>query len=450
MTTAHVGANMAAFSSRFFNQVLPFETTVKSTFAPRLIAAGLLLAFNSVLAVDANVSANLRLMAFGNAAELKAVTNAVARFNQKYPNVKVEIAIDPISNGWGDYVTHVLSQFNASNAYDVYGTAIETFRTFETRQLFIPLDDYIAGHNTYSDFDPALFKYASNSGKTYFIPITWNNIMINYNRKLFKDAGIEFPKTGWTWNDLRETAKKLTVRDAAGNITQFGYEVPNQFFFVQPWFYSNGTSILNADWTASNMLDPKVSESLQFLYDLIHVDKVSPIPGKDTMDNQFMAGQVAMISRGHWIVQNAKAAKLDMDIAIPPSKVNDYTVIGFGGYGVSKTSKNQDLAKELVGELTSFETQKEEGEGGGGVPGRKSAAETEAFLSFPPSASLYYQTLPHTLPVPSPANFQEVEKIFIRNYTAMMAGEISIADGVKRADREINESFKRLAERQAK
>ncbi|HTD15012.1 MAG TPA: hypothetical protein VK673_07520, partial [Chthoniobacterales bacterium] len=78
---------------------------MKSIFAPRLIAAGLLLAFNSVSALDANVSANLRLMAFGNAAELKAVTNAVARFNQKYPNVKVEIAIDPISNGWGDYVT---------------------------------------------------------------------------------------------------------------------------------------------------------------------------------------------------------------------------------------------------------------------------------------------------------------------------------------------------------
>jgi len=159
---------------------------------------------------------------------------------------------------------------------------------------------------------------------------------------------------------------------------------------------------------------------------------------------------VAMISRGHWIVQNAKAAKVDMDIAIPPSKVNDNTVIGYGGYAVSKTSKSQDLAKELVGELTSFETQKEEGEGGGGVPGRKSAAETEAFLAFPPSAALYYQTLPHTLPVPSPANFQEIEKIFIRNYTAMMAGEVSIADGVKRADREMNESFKRLAERQAK
>ena len=423
---------------------------MKSKFATLILAVGLALAPIAAFAAGSDVSANLRLMAFGGAAQLKSVTNAVARFNQKYPNVKVEIAIDPISNGWGEYVTRVLSQFNANNAYDVYGTAIETFRTFETRNLFIPLDDFIASHESYSDFDPALFKYASYKDKTYFIPIGWNNIMINYNRKLFKDAGVEFPKKGWTWDEFREDAKKLTVRDAAGNVTQFGYEVPNQFFFVQPWFFSNGTSIVNEDWTASNMLDPKVAESLQFLYDLIHVDKVSPIPGKNMMDNQFNAGQVAMISRGHWIVENAMAAKLDLDVAIPPSKANDYTVIGFGGYGISKTSKYPDLAKELLGELTSFETQKEEGEGGGGVPGRKSAAETAAFLAFPPSAALYYQTLPHTLPVPSPANFQEVEKIFIRNYIAMMSGEISIADGVKRADQELNESFKRLAARQGK
>ena len=421
---------------------------MKSKFAPFLLAAALALASSSGFAAGSDVSANLRLMAFGGDAQLKAITNAVARFNQKYPNVKVEIAIDPITNDWGDYVMRVLSQFNANNAYDLYGTAIETFRTFETRKLFIPLDDYIAGHPTYSDFDPALFKYASYKGKTYFIPIGWNNTMINYNRKLFKDAGVDFPKPGWTWDEFRETAKKLTVRDAAGNVTQFGYEVPNRLFFVEPWFFSNGTSVLNEDWTASNMLDPKVSESLQFLYNLIHVDKVSPIPSNDKMDNQFMAGQIAMISRGHSIVENAKAAKLDLDIAIPPTKVNDYTVIGFGGYGISKTSKYPDLAKELIGELTSFETQKEEGEAGGAVPGRKSAAETPSFLAYPPSAALYYQTLPHTLPAPSPANFQEIDNIFMRNYLAMMSGEISIPDGVKRADQEMSESFKRLAAHQ--
>src|SRR3984957_140899 len=421
--------------------------TVKSKFAGLMLAAGLLAAATAARADD--VAANLRLMAFGADAQLTAVKHAIGRFNEKYPNVKVEVSIDPISSGWGGYVTHVLSQFNANNAYDVYGTAIETFKTFETRGLFIPLDDFIAKNPGYSDFDPSLFKYSSYQGRTYFIPIGWNNIMINYNRALFKDAGIDYPKD-WTWEQFREVAKKLTKHDAAGNVTQYGYEVPSQNFFVQPWFYTNGTSVLNADWTASNMLDPKVAESLQFLHDLIHVDKVSPIPGKDMLDNQFFAGQIAMISRGHWIIENAIKAKLDMDVAVPPSKVDDTTVIGFGGYGVSSMSKNKELSEALITELTSAETQKEEGELGGGVPGRKSAAEAPGFLKFPPSAFLYYQTLPNTKPVPSPANFQEVEKIFIRYYDAMMSDEMPIAEGVKRCHEELQASFKRLAAKKEK
>ncbi len=389
-------------------------------------------------------TATLTLQAFGGDAQLASINNAIARFNAKYPNVKVEVSIDPISSGWGDYVTKVFSQFNGGQAADVYGTAIETFQTFSSRDLWLPLNDFVAANTGFSDFAPSLFEQGSYKGNIHYVPIGWNNIMINYNRDLFDKAGVAYPSRDWTWDDFREVAKALTVKDAGGTVTQFGYEVPNQNFFVQPWFFTNGTSVLTDDWSASNMLDPKVAETLQFLYDLIHVDGVSPIPGAETMDNQFFAGQVAMISRGHWIVQNAKAANLDMDIAVVPRKETGITVIGFGGYAVNKSTQHPELAKALILELTSEETQKEEGEGGGGVPGRKSAASTEAFLSFPPSAALYYETLPETKAVPSPANFQEVESIFIRHYTAMMSGEESIADGVKAADAELAESFARL------
>ncbi|GLQ56407.1 ABC transporter substrate-binding protein [Devosia nitrariae] len=418
----------------------------------KLSRRGLLLS-SAALAVGAGMgrafaqsdaSATLKLQAFGGDAQLTAINNAIGRFNEKHPNVRVEVAIDPISTGWGDYVTKVFSQFNSGQAADVYGTAIETFQAFSSRGLFIPLNDYVAANSGFSDFAPSLFEQASYNGNINYIPIGWNNIMINYNRDLFDAAGVAYPSRDWTWEEFREVAKALTVKDASGNVSQFGYEVPNQNFFVQPWFFTNGTGVLNDDWTASNMLDPKVAETLQFLHDLIHVDGVSPIPAKDTMDNQFFAGQIAMISRGHWIVENAKEANLDMDIAVVPRKETGITVIGFGGYAVAKTSPHPDLAQALITELTSVETQIEEGEGGGGVPGRKSAAETEAFLAFPPSAALYYETLPETKAVPSPANFQEVEKIFIRHYTAMMAGQVSIADGVKAADAELNESFARL------
>jgi multiple sugar transport system substrate-binding protein len=396
---------------------------------------------------QSNDTATLQLSGFGGDAEATAIGHAIERFNQKYPNVKVELQMDPITNGWGDYVTKVLGQFNAGAPADVYGTAIETFQAFASRDLFLPLDDYVKANPEFSDFAPSLLDQSKYKGKQIYIPIGWNNIMINYNRDLFDKAGVAYPKDGnWTWDEFREVAKKLTVKDSSGTVSQYGYEVPNQNFFIQPWLFTNGSSgALNADWTGSNMLDPKVAESLQFLHDIIHVDGSSPIPGSAApMDNQFFAGQVAMISRGHWIVQGAKANGVNMDIANVPSKVTPDTVIGFGGYAVSKTAQRPDLAQALITELTSAQTQIEEGVGGGGVPGRKSAADDPAFAEFPPSAALYYASLPHTKAVPSPANFQEVEKIFIRYYTAMMADEVSIADGVKQAHDELEASFARL------
>ncbi len=407
------------------------------------LAAGTGLGLNGAVA-QSDATATLKVQAFGGDAELAGINSAIARFNEKYPNVTVEVSIDPISTGWGDYVTKVLQQFNGGQAADVYGTAIETFQAFSSRGLWLPLNDYVAKNPSFSDFAPSLFEQASYNGEINYIPIGWNNIMINYNRDLFDKAGVAYPARGWTWDQFREVAKSLTVKDGSGTVTQFGYEVPSQNFFVQPWFFSNGTGVLTPDWTASNMLDPKVAETLQYLYDLIHVDGVSPIPGSDTMDNQFMAGQVAMISRGQWIVQSAKANNLNMDIAVPPVKEKEATVIGFGGYAINKASANPELAQALVTELTSEATQTEMGERGGGVPGRKSAASTPGFLAFPPSANLYYETLPFTIAVPSPANFQEVESIFIRHYRAMMAGEETIADGVKAADAELNDSFARL------
>ena len=163
--------------------------------------------------------------------------------------------------------------------------------------------------------------------------------MINYNRDLFDKAGVAYLKQGWTWDEFRETAKALTVKDAAGAVTQFGYEVPNQSFFVQPWF-SNGTSA-SASWSASNHARPQGRREPAVPPRPDPRRRRVAHPGKDVMDNQFMAGQIAMISRGHWIVQSAKRANLNMDIAIPPTKESDTTVIGFGGYAVSRRASTQ-------------------------------------------------------------------------------------------------------------
>src|SRR5687768_1392533 len=121
---------------------------MKKLLAALLLTAGLV----SPALAQSDEAGKLKLMTFGGEAQLKSTQDAVTRFNAKYPNVEVEIGVDPISGGWGDFVSRVLQQYNAGEQYDVYHTAVETLQSFAARDLFIPLDDYIATGD-FSDFD---------------------------------------------------------------------------------------------------------------------------------------------------------------------------------------------------------------------------------------------------------------------------------------------------------
>ena len=62
------------------------------------------------------------------------------------------------------------------------------------------------------------------------------------------------------------------------------------------------------------------------------------------MDNQFIAGQVAMISRGHWIVAERQGQQAQHGHRHPAEKESDITVIGFGGYAINKTHARMPIS----------------------------------------------------------------------------------------------------------
>ena len=63
-----------------------------------LVSAGALALGASVARVFAqsDATATLRVQAFGGDAELAGINGAIARFNQQYPNVTVEVSIAPV------------------------------------------------------------------------------------------------------------------------------------------------------------------------------------------------------------------------------------------------------------------------------------------------------------------------------------------------------------------
>ena len=409
------------------------------------LGIGLALSDGRQAVAQSNEAATLRIQKIGGDASLKIANDAIARFRKTYPNVTVQVTLEPVANGWGEVVSNTFAQFATNRSYDIYDTAVETFTSFASRKLFLPLDDRFAAMPGKSDIDPNLVRYSKYKNVLYFVPYGWQSVMVNYNEDVFDDAHVPYPKPGWTWDDFLQTAKAVTKRDRSGNVLVYGAEFPAQFFMLQNWFASNDTSILNADWTGSNASDPKVKEVFQFMHDAIHVSKVAPIPQVEAMDNQFVAGQIAMITRGHWIVPTARLNKMRLAVARPPRKRTDATELGFLGYGISRQSKRPELAWALIEELLSTPSQTQELTIGMALPSRVSLASSPALLSYPDRANQYYPSLATARVVPSPTNFSEVSEIFVRNFTSMMADQVSVDQGVATLDSELKASFARQA-----
>ena len=89
---------------------------------------------------QSNASGTIRILMNGGDADLANTNNAIARFNKKFPNYQVSVDMDPISTGWGDFVTKVLGEFASNSQHDIYGTAIETFQTFASRGVMEPIE----------------------------------------------------------------------------------------------------------------------------------------------------------------------------------------------------------------------------------------------------------------------------------------------------------------------
>ena len=417
------------------------------------LAAAYGLPLSSVLAqaVPTDITDHLVVYNFGGAQHQEVFANAIARFNEIYPNVTVEDLYIPSTEGWGGFATNLLLRIRSGLQTDVIAIAIEGAHEVISAGILLPLDDAFAA-------DPVLQELADDShqaladglagadGQTYFVTREWNNMIFHYNTNMFESAGLGMPNPEWTWDDFLEAALTLTTGEGADKV--FGYVIPFFFFGLQPWFFTNGTSVLNDDWTQSNLDDPKVLETVQFLHSLVHEHGVAPnVEGTDSL-GLFTSERAAMVCFGRWTFANYIANGFtQVDIVPWPRKRAATTVFGSGGWAITRTAQNVPLALELVKEFSSVETDVDSIRFGTFIPSRRSSAESEQFLAFPEHANYFWESLNDIKPVPSPANFAEMSEIVMRHLSEIMANNVTAEQGLEAAHIELTGAMDRLAER---
>lgn len=205
-------------------------------------------------------------------------------------------------------------------------------------------------------------------GNWYGIPWRFDTRVLLYNTEDFEKAGIE--ELPQTWEELVETAQKLTQTDESGKITHAGLAwYSDMGRYDQTWFSmlaQSGGTMMNEDFTKFTFDSSEGRKALQFLSDCINTYNICNNSLDASYDalTEFMSGNVSMVfgvaaDNKNSILSSAPQMEGKFASApLPTATGTEKNSIAFSApVGIFKTTQNPEAAKEWVKYFCSEEVQ---------------------------------------------------------------------------------------------
>ena len=155
-------------------------------------------------------------------------------------------------------------------------------------------------------------------GKHYGIPFATNCTALFYNKDMFDAAGIDYPDENTTWDEFHEMAKALTKDGVSG----FGNAATNTdegTFQCLQWIYTAGGSYTDIeDGVDAYKLMQEMIEDGSWTKECVNWTQ-------SDVNNNFMAGNLAMQQNGPWQIPGieANAPDLNYGVTVLPKKDAD-------------------------------------------------------------------------------------------------------------------------------
>lgn len=115
------------------------------------------------------------------------------------------------------------------------------------------------------------------NGDYYAIPYCVNINMVWFNKNMFDAAGLPYPESGWTWEDFRETAIKLTHGEGAEKVYGAMLDIcggdGDNYWDVIARQKLGAFTYYTKDFSETTFDAPEMKESLDFFYKLAMEDK---------------------------------------------------------------------------------------------------------------------------------------------------------------------------------
>ena len=172
-------------------------------------------------------------------------------------------------------------------------------------------------------------------GKHYGIPFATNCTALFYNKDIFDAAGMEYPNENTTWEQFHEMAKALT-KDGVTGFGNAATGTDEGTFQCLQWLYTAGGDYLHiADGIdAYNLMQEMVADG-SWAKDSVNWTQ-------SDVNNNFVAGNLAMQQNGPWQIPGieADAPDLNYGVTVLPKKDENSgqatSIIGGENMGVVK------------------------------------------------------------------------------------------------------------------
>jgi multiple sugar transport system substrate-binding protein len=345
------------------------------------------------------------------------------------------------------YWDKIQTEFAGGQAPDITLNQIDWLVPGASRGMFVDLKPFYERDQVdLSDLWYDMEQEWAYEGGMYGALLYAGGQALYVNKTILEAAGEALPEAGWTWDDLLESAKRLT-NEADG---QYGVtlSLPNPPYWGCAFIHGAGGTVLNDARDECTLDSAEAREALQWLVDLTQVHKVAPIfVQEDGAPNPFLTGKVAYYFGGTWDEAAVRTSEFSWDFlpmpAHPTTGIRSVQM-GSNAWSILSTSSNEDAAWEVVKFLGG-----PEGAAGVvslGIPGFRSVIESPEFVEM---------HAPQDILIPV-ADFEEVGHDYYGTEDAgewwaaatqelgpMWTGEDTVENSTQRATDAVNDIFSR-------
>ncbi|EKE06382.1 MAG: hypothetical protein ACD_19C00015G0014 [uncultured bacterium] len=300
----------------------------------------------SLLSRNSTITTANEIVWWGLWEDETVLKTVITDYELKNPGIKIKY-VKQSKEDYRERLTNALAKGTGPDIFRIHNTWVPMFKS--------ELDKVPASIYSASEFSTTFYPVATSDltagANLVGIPLEYDGLSLYINEEIFEKAGKNVPNT---WNELRQTARELTIKDENGTITQAGVAI-GRTENVDHWPEILGLMMLQNGVDLTKPTSKLAEDALDFYTIFSQSDGVwdATLPSSTVA---FAGGKLAMYFGPSWRsfeirLQNPNLKFRTVSVPqLPKTEANepDVTYASYWAEGVWARSKNKTEAWKFL------------------------------------------------------------------------------------------------------